>query len=285
MNLKNKTMKKITYLFIATLIGFASCEPFQSEDIVLEAAPDAPQFTMEALPNDPNTIVFKDLSGGNYARVWDFGESEEGKTPLKRTSTLTTDTVTYLKAGTYVVTLHVSAANGGGTAQSSKTLIIENDGQQGCDPKIALLTGDCLPAGKCWTFSTVAGAIGVGPNQGDVSWYNSPLNGLVTDQYDDSFCFFIDGGKFQYNNNGQTIDPFNGYIPVAYTPPTDHTWTFSPGTGAGGRDQVTLTVGSFLGVWDASNVYDIVTLTENELVVETPFLNGGGWFKLYFVAQ
>lgn len=290
--INNQIMKKLTYLFILSIFAFAACDPVQDADIELPAAPGTPDFSIEVMQGDSNTIIVKDLSSGNFNRVWNFGENAEGQTPLKRTSTLAIDTVTYLKAGTYTVTLYVSAADGGGSAQNAKTLTIENDAQTGCTGTVALLTGDCLPTGRCWTFSQIAGAISVGPSQGDGSWYSSPASGLVVEQYDDSFCFFLDGNEFQYNNNGLTVNPFDGYVAEAFTGPVDPTWTLSPGTGFGGTDQIILPVGSFLGVRDASNVYDIVSISETELVVQAPIVNedgtpnsNNGWFELYFIAQ
>jgi PKD repeat protein len=285
-------MKKLTYLFILSILAFAACEPYQDADIDLGTPPASPEFSVEMMPGDSNTFIVKDLSSGNFTRVWNFGTNADGQTPLKRTSTLAIDTVTYLKAGTYTITLYVSASNGSGTSQNSKTITINSDAQTGCSGIVALLTGDCLPAGKCWVFSQVAGAIRVGPSQGDGSWYSSPAAGLAAEQYDDSYCFFLDGTVFQYNNNGLTINPFNGYAAEPFTGPADPTWTYSPGTGAGGNDQIILPVGSFMGVRDAGNVLDIVSISETQLVVQAPIVNAdgtlnsnNGWFELYFTAQ
>jgi hypothetical protein len=285
-------MKKLTYLFILSIFAFAACEPFQDADIELGAAPSSPEFSIEYVQGDSNTIIVKDLSSGNFSRVWSFGENASGQTPLKRTSTSAIDTVTYLKAGTYTVTLYVAGESGGGTAQNAKIITVSNDAITGCTGTIALLTGDCLPAGRCWTFSQVAGAVTVGPSPGDGSWYASPAAGLAAEQYDDAFCFFLDGNVFQYNNNGATINPFNGYAAEPFNLPADLTWTYSPGTGDGGKDQIILGAGLFMGVRDASNVLDIITISETELVVRAPIVNvdgtlnsNNGWFELYFVAQ
>ncbi len=285
-------MKKLTYLFILSIFAFAACDPFQDADIDLGAAPTTPDFSVEMMSGDSNTFIVKDLSQGNFTRLWNFGTNANGQSPIKRTSTEIIDTVTFLKAGTYTITLYVSAASGGGTTQNSKTITVANDAQAGCTGPIALLTGDCLPSGRCWTFSQVAGAVTVGPNPGDGSWYASPAAGLVANQYDDSFCFFLNNSEFQYNNNGLTINPFNGYAAEPFTGPANPTWIFSPGTGNSGRDQIILPVGLFLGVRDASNVYDIITLSATELVVQAPIVNidgtpnsNNGWFQLSFVAQ
>jgi hypothetical protein len=285
-------MKKLTYLFMLSVLAFAACEPYQDAEIELGAAPGTPAFSIEYAQGDSNTIIVTDLSSGNFSRVWNFGENADGQTPLKRTSTLATDTITYIKAGTYTVTLYVSGEDGGGTAQSAKTIVVENDAVTGCSGTIALLTGDCLPSGRCWTFSQAVGAVTVGPAPGDGSWFTSTASGLVGEQYDDSFCFFLDGNEFQYNNNGLTVNPFDGYQAQAFNYPADLTWTLSPGTGDAGTDQIILAPGLFMGVRDAGNVLDIITISETQLVVRAPMVNidgtlnaNNGWFELYFVAQ
>lgn len=286
-------MKNLAYLFSISAILFTivSCEPFQEPDIELGAPPASPEFTIEYMQGDSNTIIVTDLSEGNFTRVWNFGENADGQTPLKKTSTAVKDTVNYLKAGTYTITLYVSAASGGGTSQNSKTITIANDAATGCSGTVALLTGDCLPNGRCWAFSQAAGAVTVGPAPGDGSWYSSSAAGLAPEQYDDSYCFLFTGNQFLYDNNGETVNPFNGYVAEPFTVPANATWTYSPGTGQGGVDQIILPVGLFMGVRDASNVLDIISISETELVVRAPIVNedgslnnNGGWFELYFVA-
>ena len=57
----------------------------------------------------------------------------------------------------------------------------------------------------------------------------------------------------------------------------------SKGTGAGGSDQLILPEGAFLGVWDSGPVYDIVSVSETQLVVRSKIINADGWFELTFV--
>ena len=275
-------MKYILSILSITLLIY-SCDPYQVEDVQLGSSPTIPQFSVTFL--DSNTVVVENLSTGNFTHIWDFGRSADGKVPTPETSTKMIDTVTYFNKGDYTITLHVSAESGGGTASNSESITILKDKEVSCTPTIALLTGDCGPNGKCWVFSNVAGAISVGPTPGSSEWFSSPAGGLQAEQYDDSWCFFQDGRSFRYFNNGETVDPNNGFTPVPYTPPTDHTWQLFPGAGVNGEDRIVLTNGSFMGVWDASATYDIVTLTETDLVVRSEFLAGGGWFELYFVAQ
>ncbi len=271
-------MKKITALTILAL-AFSACAPYEDEDINLPPTPAAPTFSVEALASEPNRVVVKDLSSGFFSRVWDF----PGGLPAK--STRAVDTVFYAKKGDYTITLYAAAEGGGGTSQSNKTVTITEDAIAPCDTQIGLLTGDCEPGGKCWTFSTAAGAVRVGPQPGSSEWYTSPVNGLQAAQYDDSFCFYFDGARFIYDNKGQTVDPWNGYVAVPYTPPTNYTWIYSKGTGVNGADQIILPDGAFMGVWDSGPVYDIASLAADKLVLRSPIINVNGWFELTFVRR
>ena len=267
-------MKK--YLFFLAL-AFNACAPYEDDDIALPPTPGAPTISVEAVNGDPNRVVVKDLSNGFFARVWEM----PGGTPAK--STLAVDTIFYQTKGDYIITLYAAGEGGGGTSQVSTTINIAQDAQPDCDPQTGLLTGDCENPGKCWTFTHAAGAVRVGPQPGSSEWYTSPANGLQAAQYDDAFCFYFAGAHFQYNNNGQTVDPWNGYAAVNFSPPTNLSWIISKGTGVNGADQLTLPAGAFLGVWDSGPVYDIVSVTETQLVVRSKIINTDGWFELTFV--
>lgn len=272
-------MKKIAFLSILIALSMGNCAPYQEDDISLPPLPAAPLFSVEPVAGEPNRVVVKDLSTGFFSRVWDF----PGGAPAK--STLAIDTVFYAKKGDYAITLYTAAEGGGGTSQASKTVNVAADATVACDPQTGLLTGDCGPSGKCWTFTHAAGAVRVGPQPGSSEWYTAPANGLQAAQYDDSFCFYIDGAHFVYDNNGQTVDPWNGYAAVDYTPPSDYTWFISKGTGQNGADQIVLPTGAFMGVWDSGPVYDIVSLTVDQLVVRSKIVNVDGWFELTFVRR
>ena len=268
--------KSILFLFIAVIL--TSCDPYLEDDIDIGNLPQAPQFTMTPTADNPNLIVVQHTGGDFFSRVWEF---ESGLPP---SSTLAMDTVLFTKAGEYEITLHASATGGGGTSQSRQTISIAEDAVVECSDLLTLLTGGCSLEGKCWTFSTAAEALLVTSSPGGEVLFATSENGLQAAQYDDSFCFFFEAASFQYLNNGQTVDPWNGYEPVDYNPPTDYVWFVNEGGGENGEDQIVLPEGAFMGVWDASNVYDIVTLTEDELVVRTPILNDDSWFELTFVA-
>lgn len=276
-------MKQIQYFSIGVLLvlllGLVSCQPLDGDELTLSSPSGNPVFSFAFVQGDSNRIVVTDKTGGTFDRLW----VTPGGQPDK--SEKTQDTIFFPKAGTYTLSLYASFAGGG--VSSSKTVVtIKQDAQTGCNEVVELLVGSCNKgARKCWTFSKAAGAVGVGPIPGSLEWYKSPLNGLQAEQYDDSFCFSLDGGVFNYENNGLTVDPWNGYIPVPYNPPKNQTWTLDLKGGLEGVPRLTLTEGAFLGIWDASNVYDIVSIKANQMVVRTPFLKGGGWFELTFVAK
>jgi hypothetical protein len=273
-------MKKNSLFLLIALLGLAACDPFIEDDIELGPLPAAPQFSVQLLESDSNRVVITLESSGFFDHLFVC----PGGTP--NISKRSVDTIFYARAGEYTISLHASALGGNGNSSTSQTVRIANNAEIACTELIELLMGGCsIGDSKCWTFSYAAGAVTVGPTPGSSEWFRSPVNGLQAEQYDDSFCFSFIGSSFRYYNNGLTVDPWNGYTPVPYTPPTDHTWQLVPRGGVNGEDRIILTEGSFMGIWDASNVYDIVVITEDELIVRTPFLAGGGWFELYFEAR
>ena len=272
--------KLIQGCFLGLFLCLAACDPSIDEDIQIPSLPEAPNISVEVSPDNPNVVIIKDLSEGFFARVWEL----PGGTP--EVSTLAIDTIVYRKAGTYNITLHAAKEGGGGTSIANQEMFFEEDAILACSEETIFLTGGCENLlGKCWTFSQVAGAVSVGPDPGSDEWFSSRESGLDPVQYDDSFCFTFEGSSFLYRNSGQTIDPFNGFVPVDFTPPTDLTYFIEEQGGPNGETRIILPEGAFIGVWDASPIYDIILLTEDELVLRTEFLNSGGWFDLYFVAR
>ncbi|MBK7222751.1 MAG: hypothetical protein IPH94_15995 [Saprospiraceae bacterium] len=106
---------------------------------------------------------------------------------LPANSTAAVDTIFYPKKGSYTMSLFVSQSDGSGTTSISKKIEINENAAQGCSDKLSLLTGECFPQGRCWTFTREAGAVKVGPTYDDYSWYTAPAGGLQDAQYDDGF--------------------------------------------------------------------------------------------------
>jgi hypothetical protein len=276
------TMKKITWTIGAAALAIllAACEPVSDPEVVLPSMPEPPTFSWRYVEGDSNRVVVTDNSAAYFSRVWSF----PGGFPER--SSDVSDTVFFRLAGEYTITLHAAASGGAGVASASQQLTIPSDAVQGCSDIIEKLAGGCDDDDyRCWTFSNVAAAIAVGPTPGSTEWYTSPVNGLQEAQYDDGFCFYFKDSRFVYANNGTTVDPWNGYVPVPFDPPANWNYTLIPGGGENGELRIELPTGAFMGVWDASNIYDVVSITDEQLIVRTPFLNGGGWFQLIFVSN
>jgi hypothetical protein len=277
------------FLPLAILIAAVGCQPIAEEGIDLPGAPDA-SFEWEylyvdtaAMPYvDSNRVVFTSLAGDGFLHFWDFGNN--------LTSNAIQDTTFYPQSGDYAVTYSVYGAGGSGVA--TQTVPIANTVELPCEGTLALLTG--CDNQKTWIFSGEAGAISVGPQPGSSEWYSSPVAGLVPEQYDDSYQFTTDGEYF-YDNNGGTVNPYEGYVVTELAVPDTLSYLLFDGAGLNGEDQIYLPQDEFgfcwfMGVWDAGPTFDIVELTEDRLVVSAPIqlgdcTNGEGYFTLYFAAQ
>ncbi|MDX2247464.1 MAG: hypothetical protein SF052_11840 [Bacteroidia bacterium] len=275
-------MKLFVYTTLFTIAAAViSCAPFVAEDIDIGPLPVAPDFSAEVLASDPNAVVIRDISEGFFSRVWDLPGGAPGR------STEALDTIVYTKAGTYTITLYAASETGGGTSSISKSVTIAQDLVIACDSLVSLLTGECQGVGKKWTFSKDAGAVGVGPNPYSTEWYSSPPNGLQPEQYDDNYIFYFDGSVFVYDNNGATVDPCQGYQALPFTSPPNMQWTLTPGAGVSGETRITLPDDIFMGVKDSGPFYDIVSVTETELVLHAPLRpctpGTTGWFTFRFV--
>ncbi len=262
----------LAFLAAAAIYG---CRPYETDGIALPEGPQA-DFSWAFVENDSNRVVFTSNSNEGFLHLWEFGNG--------LTSTLKTDTAYYPQAGEYTVTYSVN--NAGGMAQASATINIENTAELPCEGALALLTG--CDDQKTWAWSSIAGAISVGPVPYSTEWYTSPAGGLVPEQYDDAFQFTFDG-DYVYANNGGTVNPYEGYVVSALEVP-ELTYTFLEAAGTSGENQIILPSCWFMGVWDSGPVYDIVELTEETLVLHGRIQNGDctagdGYFTLTFTAQ
>jgi len=273
-------MKVLSLTFLAcvaiALFSITSCAPKEEEGIDLPDTP-SPSFNWYYLPGDDNRVVFEGENSDGFMRFWDFGNGQ--------TSNEHTDTIFYQQQGVYDVTYSVS--NAGGMGSVTDQITIAETVELPCSGNLELLTGCDNP--KCWIFDQVAGAIAVGPDPYSEEWFSSPVSGLVPEQYDDSYCFGAEG-EFTYINNGQTINPYDGFIAQDLVPEEGLTYFYSPGTGTSGEDQVIIPDCSFIGVMNSGPAYDIIELTETTLVLHSTLIDPGcitgeGFFTLKFTAQ
>ena len=277
------------FLPLAVLIAAAGCQPIEQEGIDLPGAPEA-QFEWSylyvdtaATPYvDSNRVVFTSLANDGFLHFWDFGNN--------RTSNETQDTTFYYEEGEYEVTYSIYGPGGSGV--STQTIPIANTVAIPCEGTLALLTG--CDDQKTWIFSGEEGAISVGPTPMSGEWYTSPLAGLVPEQYDDSYQFTVNGEYF-YENNGGTMNPYEGFVITPLEVPDTLQYILTPGVGINGLGEFYLPQDEngfcwFMGVWNAGPTFDIVEISEDRLVVSAPFQSGDcapedGFFTLAFVAQ
>ena len=132
-----------------------------------------------------------------------------------------------------------------------------------------------------WKLSPEAGAIAIGPEPGSTEWYSTPQGwqnptsevANIDFQTDDLWTFTPEG-EFIYDNNGSTMNPFDGYIETQMTvEPT--AYVLEAGAGLNGNDVFTVDnmntevaeICGWMGVWDSGPTYTIVELTPSRLVL------------------
>ena len=284
-------IKLAAALSVTAFLIVQGCKPYEEEGIDLPGAPsasfswnfiDAVDSLGQVVGIDSNRVFVSAAPvEGAFLQLWDFGNGQ--------TSDQISDTAYYPQEGDYMIRYSVHTA--GGMGQASETINIAQTLELPCEGNLALLTG--CENQKTWKISEEIGAISVGPDPYSTEWYASPPAGLATFQYDDRYQFTEDG-VYIYNNNGSTMNPFEGYVEteIAIDPTA---YFMSEGTGTSGEDQISLssfseTVCGFMGVWDSGPVYDILELTEDRLVIHGSIQTGDcqqgdGWFTLTFVAD
>jgi beta-glucanase (GH16 family) len=128
-----------------------------------------------------------------------------------------------------------------------------------------LLIGD-------WTFSTLAGALEVGPSPGNNDWYSSAPNGLQSAQYDDVYTFQEDGSLIA-DYSGSIIDAFSDYSEQGYSC-SSIDFNFNSNDENTALPSFEMLPASttcscpFMGTNDAGLIYSIASLTANELVLQ-----------------
>ncbi len=265
-------MKIYSIIFIALLAFTIGCDK-QTDYSLNGSLPSSPDFSVVPVEGDPNSFVVTDLSSGNFNRVWVFANG------IPATSKLQSDTVFYSKKGSYEIKLHVSATDGNGTAFSSKRVEVEND-VAGCLYKF--MTEECTE--KCWSLSGAAGGVKVGPIPYSGEWYTSP--DIVPTQADDKWCFGEDG-VFKYDNNGSSFSACQGFIEVVdYPIPSELTWTYEEAAGFDALNRIDIQ-GIWMGIEDSGPTYDIISVSENEMMLLAPIkpcdgAPSNGWFTLTF---
>ncbi|WP_224995528.1 PKD domain-containing protein [Cesiribacter sp. SM1] len=273
-------MKRILYTLVWVLglqVFLSGCDLFQEEDFALGAPPTAADaaFTYEPSAENDNIINFTSPSTGAFIKNWDFGNGSKaqgssvtGVFPLK---------------GTYEVTLTVFTS--GGSVSSTQTIeIAETDPTLLDLPVYNMLTGgNDRPEGKTWVIDAArAGHFGLGPDT-DVApiWYTAGANekaggGLYNDKYTfvlADFEFNMETAGDVYLNGAQqgefpgaTASPVGDFM-APYTAPDNLQWSVTED--AEGNQFITISEGGFIGYYTGVRTYQIISLTENEMMIRS----------------
>ena len=227
-------LKHISFFAAVAAIGLMGCDPYMEDSPGLPGKPTGnaiwyflPDTVDGVVGIDSNRIVVSaETSDDVFIHLWDFGNGS--------TSGDTLDTMTYYVEGTYGISYQGHAE--GGMIFFDDSVKIEKTLELPCEGTLALLTGCDNP--KTWKFASDAGAIAIGPEPGSTEWYASPAGALVDFQYDDRWSLTEDG-EFLYNNNGGTMNPFDGYIETQMTV-APSTYTLELQAGQNGEDLFTV---------------------------------------------
>ncbi|MEY5000370.1 MAG: hypothetical protein RLZZ211_406 [Bacteroidota bacterium] len=150
-----------------------------------------------------------------------------------------------------------------------------------------------------WKLAPQAGALGVGPNQGDISWWNNGAGDITTRAclFDDSIKFEANGAMTHYMDGSTWLEGWQGATPDACgTPVTPHvggaaTYTYDAAAG-------TLTVngvGAHIGLPKAVNGGEIsngaavptsrtyiVAISNGGNTMTADISIGGGWWRFVY---
>ena len=270
-------MKKLIFsmtLLISMIV--ISCE----DDEATVEAPTA-RFTYTVDENNGLLVNFTNASLNADSYSWDFGDGE--------TSTEMSPSHTYASDGTYNVSL--TATNSGGSAEASESLELASE----------LTLADL---NDTWKVAPEAGALAVGPSQGDGSWWSLSEADVTTracfmdDRYtlgsDGSFSIVMDGETWLEGFQG--VDSDQCGAPVA---PHDGSGSYTYEA-----TETTLTLsgeGAFMGLPKANNAGELpnvdvptsitYTITEfvrdgagKRLVLDIE-CGAGVWWRFTFVSQ
>ncbi len=272
-------MKKInlTYLF-AFLLLLGACRNDDDDNGVAPLTEQDAAFTFAPSAANENIINFT-ASNPNLLLNWDLGNG--------RTAQGAQATGTYPLAGSYTVTL--TASNALGSVTSSQVIVIERTDPTLLDREIFnFLTGGVDSVnGKTWVIDSLrSGHFGVGPNPAEAGdfpqFFSAPaLDKAGSGLYSDQYTFRLANFGFTHETNGLVYlkaafedrfpgayDPGVGDRSAPFTAPEGMQWTIEePETGF---PRLTLSQNGWIGFYVGSErVYEILELTENQLVIRT----------------
>ena len=269
-------MKKIilsTFLLMAIIV--VSCE---DDEATVEAPTARFNYTVDA---DNGLLVnFTNASLNADTYSWDFGDGES--------TTETSPSHTYAADGTYDVTL--TATNSGGSNSVTNQLELTS----------VLTLADL---NDTWKVAPEAGALAVGPTQGDGSWWSLSEADVTTRAcfIDDKYTLNADG-SFSIEMDGETwLEPWQADAEICGAPVAPH-----DGSGSYTYDATATTLtlsgeGAFMGLPKANNAGELpnVDVPTSITYTITEFVRDGSgkrlvldiecgtglWWRFTFVSQ
>lgn len=188
-------LSKYSPQFIVVLTAvfcFMSCK----RDVVTTGLGPLPKADFTAVPIDANHVMLVNNSSEPSIPYWtvkETGAKYSGDSAK----------LYFGFASTYNISLTVTGK--GGIDSITKPVVIQSNDPNLCAPGTVqgFLSG-CTE--KNWRLLQGAGALGVGPNEGDISWWNNALSDVTTGRpctFNDEFTFKLGlGTNFLYNDLG-----------------------------------------------------------------------------------
>ncbi len=293
----SKTMKKIFYFLVCLVaLTFSACAPQVDDKIDIGGLPTA-SFSITPTSN-PNKFTLTNTTVGGFLARWELGDGTTADTSVV--------VATYPRKGTYKVIL--TAFGKGGSASTSKDIVVAQDDPTACSGNLQLLT-NC--SSKRWKLAPEAGALWVGPDATfTTTWYATGTADIAVRScaFNDEYVFGSDG-SFRYDSkgdfwvdtdgNGNVTPPGLGLTagcnPIANWPNAYKAWGdgTSPRTFNVTNTQLTVIgLGAYMGLYkvgtgaevttpQTSVTYNIKELTANRMVL---FVNyGTGVWRFTFV--
>ena len=269
-------MKKLLLaIFLFSMLFTVGCEDDSSS-----VDPPTARFTYVVDEDNGLIVTFTNSSLDADTYSWDFGDSES--------STEMSPSHTYAADGEYTVTL--TATNSGGSTSASETLTLTS----------VLTLADL---NDTWKVAPEAGALAVGPSQGDGSWWSISEADLTTRScfMDDKYTLNADG-SFSIEMDGDTwLEPWQADAEICGAPVAPHDGS---GSYTYEATETTLTLsgeGAFMGLPKANNAGELpnvdlptsITYTIAEFVrdgagkrlVLDIECGTGVWWRFTFVSQ
>ena len=213
-------------------------------------------FTIAELNGDGNEVGVTPTSTGGTLYSVDFGDPAAANDEDVIETSGPEVSYTYAKASaTYTITVTASASNASDVeATKNHTVTIESNGGA---PAIA----------GTWKIAPIAGALGVGPAQGDISWWSNSEEDVATRAclMDDDFVFGADGSFANVMGESTWLEGWQGADEGCGTPVYPHDGAATDYTYSYDADAATITVngvGAHLGLAKVYNGGELASVSE-----------------------